>query len=248
AAPLELETAEWTPESIRCGLVATKLGMTAMWNEWGVRIPITILQFEDVQVTHLIPPTHPRAPYRLQVGYGDVGNPARVTRPLLGHFASAGVTPKAKLFEFSVSSDALLPVGTTLTASHFVPGQFVDVTGTSRGKGFQGVMKRWGFKGGPASHGSSLFHRGGGSTGQRSAPGKVFKGKKMAGNMGGERKTVQNLRVMKIDRDLNCIWVAGSVPGPDKGYLRIRDSVRKYGGRKFPKEAGPPPFPTFIPE
>ncbi|KAJ1928379.1 hypothetical protein IWQ60_002101 [Tieghemiomyces parasiticus] len=247
SAPITLEPRTWTPESIRCGLVALKVGMTGMWNEWGVRVPVTILKFQEVAVVHILPPTHPRALHRLQVGAIDV-DPTRVSRPLLGHFAASGVHPKARMFEFPVTEDALLPVGTSLTAAHFVPGQFVDVTGISRGKGFQGVMKRWGFKGGPASHGSSLFHRGGGSTGQRAQPGKVFKGKKMAGNMGNDQKTVQNLQVMKVDRDLNLIWVRGAVPGADKGYIRVRDSVRKYGARKFPKEAGSPPFPTFIPD
>ncbi|KAJ1975767.1 hypothetical protein H4R35_002993 [Dimargaris xerosporica] len=245
--PLLLERGEWTPDSVRCGLVGTKVGMTAMWNEWGARVPVTIIQFQDVQVTHIIKPCHDLAPYRLQVGCKDV-DPLRVNRPLLGHFASAGINPKAKLFEFAVTQDALLPIGTVLSASHFIPGQFVDITGISRGKGFAGAMKRWGFKGGPASHGTSLFHRGLGSTGQNSKPGRVFKGKKMAGNMGNDQVTVQNLQVLKIDRHLNCIWVNGCVPGPTKGYLRIKDAVRKYGARKFPKNGASPPFPTFIPE
>ncbi|KAG1070369.1 hypothetical protein G6F42_026138 [Rhizopus arrhizus] len=163
---------------------------------------------------------------------------------MIEHFKSLGVGLREKLYEFRVTKDAVLPIGTELTAEHFVTGQYVDVTAPSIGKGFAGVMKRWNFKGLPASHGVSLTHRSGGSTGQRKWPSKVFKGKKMAGRLGGESVTVQSLKVIKVDPELNLVYVKGSVPGFDDQFVKIKDAVKLRGEKLFPKESIPPPFPT----
>lgn len=230
------------PGSQRTGAIARKKGMTAMWDEWGVRIPVTVLQLEKVQVVSIIKTSNPSVS-RLQIGCGtrkekNVGN------PMLGHYKACGVEPKAKLFEFPITPDAALPVGTEITAGHFVPGQLVDVTAPSRGKGFQGVMKRWGFGGGPASHGNSLAHRTPGSTGNIN-PGRVYPGKKMPGRMGGNNTTVMRLPVMKVDTALNCIWVKGAVPGHDDQFIKVRDSIKLIKHRLFP-EGATVPFPTYI--
>ena len=150
-----------------------------------------------------------------------------VTKPMRVHFAKANVTPKAKLAEFRVSEDALLDPGTALSVDHFVVGQYVDVCGTSIGKGFAGAMKRWGFKGLRASHGVSISHRSHGSTGQRQDPGKVFKGKKMAGHMGDVNVTTQNLRVVKTDPERGLIMIRGAVPGAKGGWVLLRDAVKR---------------------
>lgn len=158
---------------------------------------------------------------------------------LLKHFEKANVTPSRKLMEFRVSPDCLLDTGTKISALHFVPGQLLDVCGTSRGKGFAGVMKRWGFGGGSASHGNSLSHRAPGSTGCRQDPGRVFKGKKMAGRMGGKRVTKQNLMLLKIDPERDLLYVKGAVPGCAGSFVRVQDSI------KGPFYPSPPPVPTF---
>ena len=202
----------------------------------------------------------------LQVGAGSV-KPKRAHGRQRGHCASAGLPDtKRVLAEFRVSGDALLPPGTPLLASHFTPGQFVDVTGTSTGKGFQGVMKRWGFRGQPATHGTSKAHRSPGGTGACQDPGRVWKGKKMAGRHGGRRATVQSLLVAKVDAGRGLIWVRGAVPGHAGGDLRVQDAVyRRYsgprnsggaaggggggGGEKGSSSSGQPvkrPFPTKV--
>ncbi|KAG0293912.1 54S ribosomal protein L9, mitochondrial [Linnemannia gamsii] len=240
------QPATWTHKSLRTGVIARKKGMTAMWDEWGVRIPVTVLQLEQCQVVQVLnEETHGYT--ALQIGSTD-RTPKNVTQPMLGHFTKAGVEPKRKLFEFEVTPDAVLPVGTELVASHFVPGQFVDCSAPTMGKGFQGAMKRHGFGGQPASHGTSLTHRSLGSTGQRKDPGKVFKGKKMAGRMGGEQATVQSLKVMKIDNDLNLLYVKGAVPGVDDQFIKVRDAVKKRGNKIAPADVLPLPFPTIQPE
>jgi large subunit ribosomal protein L3 len=174
----------------------------------------------------------------VQLGIGRA-RAKRVTKPMRGHFAKAKVTPKAKLAEFRVSADALLEPGTSLGVDHFVVGQYVDVCGTSIGKGFAGAMKRWGFKGLRASHGVSVSHRSHGSTGNRQDPGKVFKGKKMAGHMGHRRVTAQNLEVIGIDLERGLILVKGAVPGARGGYVRITDAIK----RALPAEA---PYPGGV--
>ncbi|KAK3820054.1 MAG: translation protein [Benniella sp.] len=230
---------------LRTGVIARKKGMTAMWDEWGVRIPLTVLQIEQCQVVEVRnEETHGYT--ALQIGCSD-RSAKNVSHPQLGQFARAGVNPKRKLFEFRVSPEAVLPVGTELVASHFAPGQYVDCSAPTIGKGFQGAMKRHGFGGQPASHGTSVTHRSLGSVGQRKDPGKVFKGKKMAGRMGGDQATVQNLKVMKIDNELNLIYVKGSIPGVDDQYVKVQDAVKKRGDKIAPADVLPLPTPTIDP-
>ncbi|KAI8074701.1 translation protein [Gongronella butleri] len=239
AAAAAAETA-WTPSSVRTGLIAKKKGMTSTWTESGVRIPVTVLQLEDVVVTD-VREAEKHGYTALQVGCSPLQD-KKATKPMRDHFKKLGAPLRRKLFEFRVTQDALLPIGTPLKASHFVVGQFVDVTAPSIGKGFAGVMKRWNFKGLPASHGHSLSHRSAGSTGQRKWPSRVFKGKKMAGRLGGENVTVQSLEVVKVDSALDLVYVKGSVPGFDDQYIKIKDAVKKKGDKLFPSL--PPPFPT----
>jgi len=179
----------------------------------------------------------------LQVGAGP-RKPSKVNKPMAGHFARAGLEPTATLTEFRVSEDALLPEGTPITARHFVPGQYVDVTGTSAGKGFAGAMKRWNFAGQRASHGASKTHRQMGSTGQSTSPGKVWKGKKMPGRLGGERVTTEGLQVFKIDMKRNLVYVRGAVPGKNGTIVRLRDCFRVHPKKVFPAGISPP-FPTW---
>lgn len=219
----------------RSGLLAIKCGMTSEWDSEGVRHPLTVLKVDDCQVTQV--KTKEKDNYvALQVGIGSK-KPKRVLRAQKGHFESAGVEPKQHLGEFRVSEDAILPVGADIFAAHFVPGQKVDVCGTSIGKGFAGVMKRWNFKGGRATHGNSKAHRSAGSTGQCQDPGRVFKGKKMAGHLGNERVTVKNLEVHRIDVPQNLIFVRGHVPGSKGQVIRVSDAWTQPSPQ-------PPPFPT----
>ncbi|KAJ3110930.1 54S ribosomal protein L9, mitochondrial [Physocladia obscura] len=240
------EGGTWTAASKRTGVVAVKRGMSALWDAWGQLTPVTLLQVAQCQVV-VSRFDAQCGEYRVQVGAADVPRSLshRVARPQLAHFRRYAVPPKKVLADFRVSPDAILPSGSVLSALHFVPGQFVDCQSKSTGKGFQGPMKRWNFKGLRASHGVSLSHRSGGSTGQRQLPGKVFKGKKMAGRMGGKTCTVQNLRVMKIDTVHDIIYVKGAVPGPEHGYVKVTDALRKgWFNKTFPPGAVVP-FPTF---
>src|SRR6185369_1920237 len=209
---------------MRTGLIAQKLGMTRVFTGDGNHVAVTVLRVANCQV--IAQRTQERDGYtavQLGVGAAKVKN---VTKPQRGHFAKAKVEPKARLAEFRVSDDALVDVGAEITAAHFLPGQYVDVTGTSIGKGFAGSMKRHNFSGLRATHGVSVSHRSHGSTGQRQDPGKVFKGKKMAGHMGDERVTTQNLQVVRTDASEGIILVRGAVPGAKGGWLLVRDAVK----------------------
>jgi large subunit ribosomal protein L3 len=209
----------------RTGVIGKKLGMTRLYTAEGTHVPCTVVSLENCQVTaHR---TVERDGYTaLQLGAGTA-KVSRTTKPLRGHFAKAKVEPKRKLVEFRVPDDALIDIGATLTADHYVPGQRVDVTGTSIGKGFAGAMKRHNFGGLRAAHGVWISHHSHGSTGQCQDPGKVFKGKKMAGHMGDVRVTTQNLEVVKTDVARGLVLLKGAVPGSKGGWILIRDAVKK---------------------
>src|SRR5215813_7094096 len=210
---------------MRSGVIAQKVGMTRIFTDAGEHIPVTVLRLEHCQVVgHRTSEKNGYTALQLGAGRPKV---KRLSRAARGHFAVANVEPKRKLAEFRVSPDNLIEVGAEITADHFVEGQFVDVTGTSQGKGFQGAMKRWNFGGLRATHGVSVVHRSHGSTGQRQDPGKVFKGKKMAGHMGAERVTTQNLEVVSTDKDRGLILVRGAVPGVRGNWVLVRDAVKR---------------------
>jgi large subunit ribosomal protein L3 len=222
---------------MRSGLIAQKLGMTRIFNDEGAHVPVTVLKMDGCQVVAV--KTAERDGYtavQLGIGRPKVKN---LTKAQRGHFAKGKVEPKRKLAEFRVEPKALLEVGAEFSAAHFVAGQFVDVTGTSIGKGFAGVMKRWNFGGLRATHGVSVSHRSHGSTGNRQDPGRTFPGKKMAGHMGDERVTTLNLKVVSTDAEQGLIYVQGSVPGADGGWVMLRDAVK----RKAPKDL---PFPAGL--
>ena len=222
---------------MRSGVIARKLGMTRVFTDDGLHVPVTVLDMTGCQVTATR--TVERNGYNgVQLGLGQA-KVKNVSKPMRGHFAKARVEPKRKLAEFRVSADAVLDVGATISADHFVVGQYVDVAGTSIGKGFAGVMKRHNFSGQRASHGVSLSHRVAGSTGQCQDPGKVFKGKKMPGQMGNVRSTTQNLEIIEVDPDRGLILIKGAVPGSKGGYVLVSDAVK----RALPKEA---PIPAGL--
>ncbi len=210
---------------MRSGLIAQKLGMTRIFTDDGAHVPVTVLALQGCQVVGQR--TQEKDGYvALQLGAGSV-KVKNVNKAQRGHYAAAKVEPKRKVVEFRVSEDNLIDVGAELQADHFVEGQLVDVTGTSIGKGFAGAMKRHNFGGLRASHGVSISHRSHGSTGNSQDPGKVFKGKKMAGHMGDARVTTQNVKVVKTDVERGLIMVQGSVPGAKGGWIQIRDAVKK---------------------
>ena len=210
---------------MRSGVIAQKVGMTRVFTDAGEQVPVTVLKLDNCQV--VAQRTEEENGYtalQLGVGLRKVKNTPKALR---GHFAKASVEPKRKMAEFRVSPENLIEVGAELTADHFIAGQFVDVTGTSHGKGFQGVMKRYNFAGGRATHGNSVSHRAHGSTGQRQDPGKVFKGKKMAGHMGDVRVTTQNLKIVTTDVERGLILVEGAVPGAKGGWILVSDAVKR---------------------
>ena len=210
---------------MRSGVIAKKLGMTRLFLEDGKQVPVTVLQMENCQV--VAQRTADKDGYTaVQLGVGEA-KAKRTTQPMRGHFAKANVAPKRKMAEFRVTADNMIGVGEEITADHYFEGQFVDIAGTSIGKGFAGGMKRHNFGGLRASHGVSISHRSHGSTGQCQDPGKVFKGKKMAGHMGAARVTVQNLQVVRTDADRGLIMVKGAVPGSKGGWVTIKDAVKK---------------------
>jgi large subunit ribosomal protein L3 len=219
---------------MRSGVIAQKVGMTRVFTEAGDHVPVTVLRLAQCQV--LGHRTMDKNGYvALQLGSGT-RKAKNLTKADRGNFAVAKVEPKRKLAEFRVSDDALIPIGAEITADHFVAGQFVDVTGTSVGKGFAGPMKRWNFGGLRATHGVSISHRSHGSTGGRQDPGKTFKNKKMAGHMGVDRVTTLNLRVVQTDVERGLILVEGAVPGAKGGWITVRDAVKK----ALPKDAPKP--------
>src|SRR5579862_9429191 len=210
---------------MRTGLIAQKLGMTRVFSDEGNHVPVTVLRVDNCQV--VAQRTAERDGYTaLQLGVG-AAKVKTVTKPQRGHFAKAKVEPKARLAEFRVSEDALVEVGAEITAAHFVAGQYVDVVGTSIGKGFAGAMKRHNFGGLRASHGVSVSHRSHGSTGQRQSPGKTFKNKKMAGHLGAERVTVQSLKVVEADPARGILLVEGAVPGSAGGWILVKDAAKR---------------------
>ena len=222
---------------MRTGVIAKKVGMTRLFQEDGRHVPVTVLSLEDCQVVSV--KNQERDGYvAVQLGAG-AAKPKNVNKPQREHFAKAEVAPKMLMAEFRVADDAILDVGATISANHFIPGQLVDITGHTQGKGFAGAMKRWGFGGMRASHGVSISHRAHGSTGQRQDPGKVFKNKKMAGHMGDRQRTQQNLEVVRTDADRGLIFVKGSVPGAKNAWLLVSDAV------KLPLPEGAP-FPGAV--
>ena len=221
---------------MRTGLIAKKLGMSRIFEANGVHVPVTVLSVDGLKVV-AVKTTEKNGYTAVQLGTGAV-KAKNVSKPMKGHFAKANVEPKKKLGEFRVSEDCLLSVGNELSAEHFVPGQYVDVCATSIGKGFAGVMKRHNFAGLEATHGVSVSHRSHGSTGQRQDPGKVFKGKKMAGHMGAKRVTVQNLKVVAVDAAKGLIMVKGAVPGSENAWVRVTDAVKKTASVQLPMPAG----------
>ena len=217
---------------MRTGLIAQKVGMTRLFAENGDHVPVTVLKVEHCQVVaQRSADKDGYTALQLGVGAAKVKN---VTKPMRGHFAKAKVEPKRKLVEFRVTPDAVIEVGAELTADHFVPGQFVDVTGTTIGKGFAGAIKRHHFGGLRASHGVSISHRSHGSTGNRQDPGRVFKGKRMAGHMGDRRRTTLNLKVVATDPARGLLMLQGAVPGAPGGYVLVRDAVKRPAPKEVP--------------
>jgi large subunit ribosomal protein L3 len=221
---------------LRSGVIAKKLGMTRLFLEDGRQVPVTVLQLDNLQV--VAQRTAERDGYTaVQLGAGTA-KAKRTTAAMRGHFAKANVAPKRKVAEFRVSPENLIEVGAEISAEHYAEGQYVDIAGTSIGKGFAGAMKRHNFGGLRASHGVSVSHRSHGSTGQCQDPGKVFKGKKMAGHMGAVRVTTQNIQVVRTDADRGLIMVKGSVPGSKGGWVTIKDAVKKPLPKDLPLPAG----------
>jgi large subunit ribosomal protein L3 len=219
---------------MRSGLIAKKLGMTRIYTDEGTQVPVTVLKVDNCQVVaHKTPDKHGYTALQLGAGVPKI---KRLTRAERGHFAAAKVEPKRRLQEFRVSPENTIPVGSELTVDHFVPGQYVDVSGTTMGKGYQGGMKRWNFGGLRASHGVSISHRSIGSTGNRQDPGKTFKNKKMPGHLGVESVTTQNIEVVRTDVERGLILLKGSVPGVKGAWVSVRDAVK----RRLPESAPRP--------
>jgi len=222
---------------MRTGLIAQKLGMSRLFTEDGNHVPVTLLRVDGLQVVaHRTEEKDGYTAIQLGVGKAKVKN---VSKGVRGHYAKAKVEPKRRLVEFRVTPDALVEVGAELSVEHFVAGQYVDVVGTSIGKGFAGPMKRHNFGGLRATHGVSVSHRSHGSTGQRQDPGKTFKNKKMAGHMGATQVTVQNLKIVSTNAEQGLILVKGAIPGAEGGYVLVKDAVK----RRAPENL---PFPAAI--
>lgn len=226
-----------TAQQQRTGLVAQKVGMTRLFDGAGDQVPVTVLKVDRCRVVaHRTEEANGYTALQIGVGAAKVKN---VSKAMRGHFAKAKVEPTKKMVEFRVTPDALVEVGSEITADHFVAGQQVDVTGITVGKGFAGGMKRWNFGGLRATHGVSVSHRSHGSTGNRQDPGRTFPGKKMAGHLGVEQVTTLNLKVVQVDADRGLIMVKGAVPGSAGGWVLVRDAVKQ----PAPKDV---PFPAAI--
>jgi large subunit ribosomal protein L3 len=222
---------------MRSGLIAQKVGMTRIFTEDGTHVPVTVLKVDTCQVVSTRS-AEKDGYVAVQLGAG-AAKVKNVAKPQRATFAAAKVEPKKKVAEFRVAAENVLEVGAELSAAHFIPGQFVDITGTTIGKGFAGVMKRHNFRGLEATHGVSVSHRSHGSTGQRQDPGRVFKGKKMAGHMGDVQVTTQNLKVVSTDAERGLILIKGSVPGAEGSWVLVKDAVK----RKLPEGV---PFPAGL--
>jgi large subunit ribosomal protein L3 len=221
---------------MRTGVIAKKLGMTRFFDEDGAHVPVTVLSLDGCQVT--AQRTKDKDGYvALQLGAG-VKKAKNTSKAMRGHFGKAQVEPKVIVAEFRVDEDGLIDVGAEITADHYVPGQKVDIQGVTIGKGFAGAIKRWHFGGLRATHGVSVSHRSHGSTGQRQDPGKVFKNKKMAGHLGQDNRTTQNITVWRVDIERGLILVKGAVPGAEGGYVKIRDAIKKALPAGAPKPGG----------
>jgi large subunit ribosomal protein L3 len=221
---------------MRSGLIAQKVGMTRIFTEDGTHVPVTVLKVDTCKVVSTR--SEDKDGYwAVQLGSG-LAKVKNVGKALRGHFAAAKVEPAKRMVEFRVSPDAMLEVGTELSAEHFVAGQYVDITGTTIGKGFAGAMKRHNFRGLEATHGVSVSHRSHGSTGQRQDPGKVFKNKKMAGHLGDVQVTTQSLTVVSTDGARGLILVKGAVPGSQGGWVLVRDAVKRKAPEGLPFPAG----------
>jgi large subunit ribosomal protein L3 len=221
---------------MRTGVIAKKMGMARFFDEAGAHVPVTVLSLEGCQV--VAHRTKEKDGYvALQLGAGSK-KPKNTTKALRGHFAKGEVEPKHKLVEFKVSEDSLIDVGAEITADHYVPGQKIDITGVTVGKGFAGAMKRWNFGGLRATHGVSVSHRSHGSTGNRQDPGRTFPGKKMAGHLGQETVTTLNLTVWRVDVERGLILVKGAVPGTEGTFVKVRDAIKGALPAEAPKPAG----------
>jgi large subunit ribosomal protein L3 len=219
---------------MRSGVIAQKVGMTRIFNDAGEHVPVTVLKIDACQViAHRTAEKNGYTALQLGIGRAKIKAVSKAERE---RFAKVKIEPKKKIAEFRVSESAMIPVGAEITADHFIVGQFVDVTGTTKGKGFAGAMKRWNFGGLRASHGVSISHRSHGSTGGRQDPGKTFKNKKMAGHLGVERVTTQNLKVVQTDVERGLILIEGAVPGNAGGWIHIKDAVK----RKLPADVPMP--------
>src|SRR6476659_7773022 len=221
---------------MRTGVIAKKVGMTRLFQADGRHVPVTVLQLEDVQV--VARREMDKDGYTAVTLGAGTAKAKNVAKPQRGAFGKANVEPKARVVEFRVAEDALLDVGATISADHFVAGQYVDICGVTQGKGFAGAMKRWGFRGLRATHGVSVSHRSHGSTGQRQDPGKVFKNKKMAGHMGARNRTQQNLDVVRTDPVRGLLFIKGSIPGSKGGWVAVEDAVKLPRHDNAPYPAG----------
>ena len=221
---------------MRTGVIAKKMGMTRLFQADGRHVPVTVLQLEEVQVVGVR--NQDKDGYTAVALGAGKAKAKNVAKPQRGAFGKAEVEPKARIVEFRVAEDALLDVGATISADHFIAGQYVDIQGVTQGKGFAGAMKRWGFGGLRATHGVSVSHRSHGSTGNRQDPGRVFKNKKMAGHMGARNRTQQNLLIVGTDAARGLIFVKGSVPGSKGGWLQVTDAIKLPRNENVPYPAG----------